>query len=161
MKISKFTIALCVNVCYYNSVVNHYNNLINVKFTESEKKKMLKIRQMKNQRSERPVANQFVLETSDFLIFQSYETLICAIHKTTESLFIFDYLNDLDVSRTTAKYLYQFLEQNRFNVKCSNEKLKNSSLPYYRKLEKIAHSETDRNVFYLETETFINKTLNI
>lgn len=122
---------------------------------------MLKIRQMKNQRSERPVANQFVLETSDFLIFQSYETLICAIHKTSETLFIFDYLNNLNVSRTTAKYLCQFLSQYQFDVKCSNEKLQNSSLPLFRKLEKIANSKTDRNVFYLETETFINKTLNI
>ena len=122
---------------------------------------MLKIKQLINQKSERPVANQFVLETSDFLIFQSYKTLICAIHKTSENLFIFDYLNDLDVSRTTAKYLYQFLEQNNFSVECSNEKLKNSSLPFFRKLEKIAHSETDRNVFYIETETFIHKTLNI
>ena len=130
-------------------------------FTESEKKKMLEIKQMKNVKSERPVANQFVLETSDFLIFQSYETLICAIHKTTKNLFIFDYLNDLDVSRTTAKYLYQFLHQNYFKARCANEKLENSSLPLFRKLEKIAHSETDRNVFYLETDTFINKTLNI
>ena len=120
---------------------------------------MLKIRQMKNEKSERPVANQFTLETSDFLIFQSYETLICAIHKESEKLFIFDYLNNLDVSRTTAKYLYQFLSQNNFSI--SDEKLKNSSLPLFRKLEKLAHSKTDRNVFYIETETFINKTLNI
>lgn len=122
---------------------------------------MLKIKQMKNQKSERPVANQFVLETSEFLIFQSYETLICAIHKTTENLFIFDYLNNIDVSRTTAKYLHQFLSQYNFDVKCANEKLQNSSLPLFRKLEKIANSETNRNVFYLETEAFINKTLNI
>lgn len=38
LKISKFPIALCVNVCYPISVVIRYNHLINVIHKESEKK---------------------------------------------------------------------------------------------------------------------------
>lgn len=66
-------------------------------------------------RSGRPVANQFIIETESFLTFQSYESVIaqkekripydetCGRAETVLDSVYWDY------SRTTMKYLAQFL----------------------------------------------------
>lgn len=148
-------------MCYSIDVVNSYNNLINVFTKKVRKKKMLKVTQLKSSKTERPVCNQFIIETNDYIIFQSYKTLICALDKKIDALYVFDYVNALDVSRTTSKYMYQFLDQFHFTLKCEDEKVKNSSLPYYKKLQKISNMTAQKNVFYISTKQFTDDFLKI
>lgn len=58
-------------------------------------------------RSNRPVANQFVLTTEKATYFQSYNTLIAKVEKNGKVTLA----SAWDYSATTSKYLYQFLKE--------------------------------------------------
>jgi ABC-type Fe3+ transport system substrate-binding protein len=60
-------------------------------------------------KSNRPVANQFVIRTNGFAYFQSYQTIIACVDD--EGITTLD-KNDWDYSRTTLKYLKEFLSIN-------------------------------------------------
>lgn len=61
------------------------------------------------------VRNQFVIVDGNSITFQSYCTKICVIENGN----VYINRNMWDYSRTTSKYLYQFLRQN--NVKVYNK----------------------------------------
>lgn len=114
---------------------------------------MLQLKQLKN-RNDRPVNNQFKLITSRFIFFISYETVICAYDKLTKNLIIFDYIKNLNVSRTTAKYLYQFLNEVNFTLKnFYNDKKIEREKVMYKKLELASRSRPySFNVMYKSDE---------
>ena len=104
---------------------------------------MLELKQLKN--------NQYMITSNRFIFFVSYETFICAYDTLTRNLLIFDYIKKLDVSRTTAKYLYQFLNEVNFTLKNFREEIKDveKEKVYFRKLEKASQYEYDYNVKYI------------
>lgn len=122
---------------------------------------MLQLKQLKNQKTERPINNQYTLITSRFIFFISYETVICAYDSKTNNLIIFDYLKNLNVSRTTAKYLYQFLDEVNFRFKNfrNYEKLEKEKV-MYKKLELASRDSYSTNVLYL-SDSFIEKLFNL
>lgn len=122
---------------------------------------MLQLKQLKNQKTERPINNQYTLITSRFIFFISYETVICAYDQKTNNLLIFDYLKNLDVSRTTAKYLYQFLDEVNFRFKNfrNDEKLEKEKV-MYKKLELASRDSYNTNVVHL-TDSYIEKLFNL
>lgn len=130
---------------------------------ESEKKIMLQLKQLKNPKSKRPVNNQYQIISNRFIFFVSYETFICAIDKETNNLLIFDYLKYADVSRTTAKYLYQFLDENFFRLKNFRENLHKDvekEKVMYKKVEKASNYQTDYNVMYVPDDN-VEKLFNL
>lgn len=111
---------------------------------------MLRLKQLKNPKSERPVNNQYQIISNRFIFFVSHETFICAIDTETHNLLIFDYLKNADVSRTTAKYLYQFLDENFFRLKNFRDNvIVEKEKVYFRKLSKASEFEYDYNVKYI------------
>ena len=113
---------------------------------------MLQLKQLKNPKSDRPVNNQYMIISNRFIFFVSYETFICAIDKETNNLLIFDYLKYADVSRTTAKYLCQFLHENFFRLKNFREDLHKDvekEKVMYKKIKKASNYQTDYNVIYI------------
>nr|DAD74654.1 MAG TPA: hypothetical protein [Myoviridae sp. ctZgq1] len=124
---------------------------------------MLRLKQLKNSKSERPVNNQYQIISNRFIFFVSYETFICAIDTETHNLLIFDYLKNADVSRTTAKYLYQFLEENFFRLKNFREDLHKDvekEKVYFRKISKASNYQTDYNVMYVPDDN-VEKLFNL
>lgn len=79
---------------------------------------MMKVENMTSA-SGNKVANQFIITNGNTTTFQSYDSTICEIVKAEngKSLLGFDLLvrfgRDWDYSRTTSKYLHQFLSENR------------------------------------------------
>lgn len=124
---------------------------------------MLRLKQLKNPKSERPVNNQYQIISNRFIFFVSYETFICAIDTETHNLLIFDYLKYADVSRTTAKYLYQFLHENFFRLKNFREDLHKDvekEKVYFRKISKASNYEYDYNVKYIP-DSDVEKLFNL
>lgn len=124
---------------------------------------MLKLKQLKNPKSERPVNNQYQIISNRFIFFVSYETFICAIDTETHNLLIFDYLKNSDVSRTTSKYLYQFLDENFFRLKNFREDLHkdvDKEKVYFRKISKASNYEYDYNVKYIP-DSDVEKLFNL
>lgn len=123
---------------------------------------MLQLKQMKNVKTERPINNQYKIISNRFIFFVSYETFICAIDKETNNLLIFDYLKNADVSRTTSKYLYQFLQENFFRLKNFREEIREveKEKTYFRKLSKASNFEYDYNVKYVPNEN-VEKLFNL
>jgi hypothetical protein len=77
--------------------------------------KNTKAYQMKSKNTGRPVANQILIfEKSKGgkmnIFFQSYDTIICKITTGTGADKITLDCNALEYSRTTSKYLYNFLD---------------------------------------------------
>ncbi len=66
----------------------------------------IKVKQMTSNRSDRPVANQFIIITSDGEYFQSYDSVI-AFKDNEGNVTLDDYT--WDYSRTTSKYRNEFL----------------------------------------------------
>ena len=122
---------------------------------------MLQLKNLKN-RNDRPVNNQYQIISNRFIFFVSYETFICAIDKETNNLLIFDYLKNADVSRTTAKYLYQFLQENFFRLKNFRDDVKEveKEKTYFRKLSIASDYEYDYNVKYIHDED-VEKLFNL
>lgn len=65
------------------------------------------VRNVISVRSNRAVANQFIIKTDKATYFQSYNSLIAKIDKTSGSVTI---SSRWDYSNTTRKYFYQFLD---------------------------------------------------
>lgn len=114
---------------------------------------MLQLKQLKN-KNDRPINNQYTLHTHRFIFYISYETFICAYDKLTKNLIIFDYIKNLNVSRTTAKYLYQFLNEVNFTLKnFHNDKKIEREKVMYKKLELASRSRPySFNVIYKSDE---------
>lgn len=110
---------------------------------------MLQLKQLKN-KNDRPINNQFMLITSRFIFFISYETFICAFDYETQNLLIFDYIKKLSVSKTTAKYLNQFLSEINFKLKNfrNDEKIEREKV-LFRKLELASQDDYNFNVKYI------------
>ena len=66
----------------------------------------IKVKQMTSNRSGRPVANQFIIYTSEGRYFQSYDSII-AFKDNKGNVTLDDYT--WDYSRTTGKYRNEFL----------------------------------------------------
>ena len=66
----------------------------------------IKVKQMTSNRSGRPVANQFIIYTSEGRYFQSYDSII-AFKDNKGNVTLDDYT--WDYSRTTGKYRNKFL----------------------------------------------------
>lgn len=64
------------------------------------------VRNVISTRSYRAVANQFIVKTENATYFQSYNSLIAKVDKTSGSVTL---SSRWDYSNTTRKYLYQFL----------------------------------------------------
>lgn len=130
---------------------------------ESEKKIMLQLKQLKNTKTERPINNQYTITTSRFIFFISYETFICAYDTETRNLIIFDYIKYSNVSRTTAKYFYQFIDEINFTLKNFREDLHKDvekEKVIYKKIEKASNYQTDYNVMYVPDDN-IEKLFNL
>ena len=124
---------------------------------------MLQLKQLKNRKTERPINNQCTLHTDRFIFFVSYETFICAYDTTTRNLIIFDYIKYSDVSRTTAKYFYQFLDEINFTLKNFRENLHKDvekEKVMYKKIEKASNYQTDYNVMYVPDDN-VEKLFNL
>lgn len=73
---------------------------------------MIKVEQMTSSRSGKPVANQFIINAGAHgMYFQSYSTVIAHVKN---SIITFD--KDWEYSRTTSKYLHQFLLAQGINL---------------------------------------------
>ena len=124
---------------------------------------MLQLKQMKNPKSERPINNQYMIISNRFIFFVSYETFICAYDTQTRNLIIFDYIKYSDVSRTTAKYFYQFLNEINFTLKNFREDLHKDvekEKVMYKKIEKASNHQTDYNVMYVPDDN-VEKLFNL
>ena len=124
---------------------------------------MLQLKQMKNQKSNRPVNNQYMIISNRFIFFVSYETFICAYDTETRNLIIFDYIKCSDVSRTTAKYFYQFLSEINFTLKNFRKDLHKDvekEKVMYKKIEKASNYQTDYNVMYVPNDN-VEKLFNL
>lgn len=71
--------------------------------------KTVKVENMNSPKSGYPVANQYRIWTADGVYFQSYRTLIAFAPYIGKK--VLD-INDWDYSRTTMKYLNEFLGHN-------------------------------------------------
>lgn len=111
---------------------------------------MLQLKQLKNSNTDKPIKNQYALHTSRFIFYISYETFICAYDKLTKNLIIFDYIKNLKVSRTTAKYLYQFLDEVNFTLRNfhDDKKIERKKV-MYKKLELASQDDMNFNVKYI------------
>ena len=69
----------------------------------------MKVRNMMSERTGREVSNQFIIEDGGKVYFQSYSTIIAM--KQAGKITIDT--NAENYSRTTSKYLYQFLNTDR------------------------------------------------
>ena len=124
---------------------------------------MLRLKQLKNTKTERPINNQCTLTIDRFIFFVSYETFICAYDTQTRNLIIFDYIKYSDVSRTTAKYFYQFLNEINFTLKNFRENLHKDvekEKVMYKKIEKASNYQTDYNVMYVP-DSNVEKLFNL
>lgn len=145
-------------MCYPISVVIRYNIF---SLETKARKTMLRLKQLKNKKTERPINNQFKLITPRFIFFISYETVVCAYDTKTENLLVFDYLINKDCSRTTAKYLYQFLSEVNFRLKNfrDNKEIEKEKV-MYKKLRLASFVEANTNVMYIADE-LIEKLFNL
>ena len=124
---------------------------------------MLQLKQLKNPKSKRPVNNQYMIISNRFIFFVSYETFICAYDTQTRNLIIFDYIKYYDVSRITAKYFYQFLNEINFTLKNFREDLHKDvekEKVMYKKIEKASNYQTDYNVMYAPDDN-VEKLFNL
>lgn len=62
------------------------------------------------------VKNQFINESDNKIIFQSYDKVIASFNKNTKVLTLDDYY--WDYSRITSKYLYRFINEYCYNAFC-------------------------------------------
>jgi hypothetical protein len=79
----------------------------------------MKVRQMHSPRSGNAVANQFVIRTSEGQYFQSYTSVIAFIPIDGSPVQLDGYY--WDYSRTTSKYLNQFLGENKAQTRAKIE----------------------------------------
>ena len=70
---------------------------------------MLRVSNLSSERSWRPVANQFVIETENAYYFQSYSSLVAKVKYSQGWVLALG--SDWDYSRTTMKHLHAFLRE--------------------------------------------------
>jgi hypothetical protein len=75
------------------------------------KKINIKVNNLESPRSGNPVANQYEIESDEFYIFQSYGSIIAYKERGSQGKIVLD-RHYWDYSRTTLKYLKQFLGVN-------------------------------------------------
>ena len=75
------------------------------------KKINIKVNNLESPRSGNPVANQYEIETDKHYIFQSYGSIIAYKERGFQGKTVLDHYL-WDISRTTLKYLKQFLGVN-------------------------------------------------
>lgn len=63
---------------------------------------------MTSPRTSREVANQFIIEDGNRVVFQSYDSTIAEIDKTAKTITLF---SAWDYSTTTAKYRNRFFDE--------------------------------------------------
>lgn len=73
----------------------------------------VRINNMESPRTGKPVSNQFVVESSRYSFFQSYNRLIAVYDKKERRVTLGCYW---DYSQTTLKYLHAWLESDAFNA---------------------------------------------
>jgi hypothetical protein len=78
----------------------------------------IKVKNMTSNRSGRPVANQFIIYTSEGKYFQSYDSVI-AFKDNEGNVTLDDYT--WDYSRTTGKYRNEFLGEYIANTRAKIE----------------------------------------
>lgn len=153
---------MCRYVLLYDCSKDYYT--IRIYFLDTKvRKTMLQLKQLKNPKSERPINNQYMIISNRFIFFVSYETFICAYDTQTRNLIIFDYIKYSDVSRTTAKYFYQFLNEINFTLKNFREDLHKDvekEKVMYKKIEKASNYQTDYNVMYVPDDN-VEKLFNL
>lgn len=153
---------MCKCVLLYDCSKDYYT--IRIYFLDTKvRKTMLQLKQLKNPKSERPINNQYMIISNRFIFFVSYETFICAYDTQTRNLIIFDYIKYSDVSRTTAKYFYQFLNEINFTLKNFREDLHKDvekEKVMYKKIEKASNYQTDYNVMYVPDDN-VEKLFNL
>lgn len=153
---------MCRYVLLYDCSKDYYT--IRIYFLDMKvRKTMLQLKQLKNPKSERPINNQYMIISNRFIFFVSYETFICAYDTQTRNLIIFDYIKYSDVSRTTAKYFYQFLNEINFTLKNFREDLHKDvekEKVMYKKIEKASNYQTDYNVMYVPDDN-VEKLFNL
>lgn len=153
---------MCKCVLLYDCSKDYYT--IRIYFLDTKvRKTMLQLHQLKNPKSDRPVNNQYMIISNRFIFFVSYETFICAYDTKTRNLIIFDYLKYSDVSSTTAKYFYQFLDEINFTLKNFREDLHKDvekEKVMYKKIEKASNYQTDYNVMYVPDDN-VEKLFNL
>lgn len=71
----------------------------------------MKVRNMKSARSNREVANQFVIEDDNRVMFQSYHSPIVEINRALHIITVYPHW---DYSVTTGKYRNQFMDEEGF-----------------------------------------------
>jgi len=70
----------------------------------------IKVHNLNSPRTGNPVANQYEIITEDNYIFQSYNSIIAKRNRETNKITLDSYY--WDYSRTTLKYLKEFLNTN-------------------------------------------------
>ncbi len=76
---------------------------------------MLKVRNMISERSDREVANQFVITSDEHVYMQSYSSLVVDLdYNKNGNDWVVTFGHDWDYSRTTMKYVNQFIRQYLF-----------------------------------------------
>ena len=60
------------------------------------------------------VPNQFIIKTDEGNYFQSYKTIIALVENNPNKIILDN--NALNYSRTTSKYLYQFLDMKKDEI---------------------------------------------
>ena len=74
----------------------------------------MSIQQMTSQRTGNAVPNQYLVTIGEYIYFQSYETVIAKINRTTNEVTLSE---DWDYSCTTVKYLNRFLSTKGKDIK--------------------------------------------
>lgn len=79
---------------------------------------------MINPKTNCKVANQYIIKDKDNhkIYFQSYDTMIACVEWAGRTGEVSLLKNACDISRTTSKYLYKFLEEYTLINSCYNNK---------------------------------------
>lgn len=83
----------------------------------------MKVTQLKSPRSGNEVPNQFEIVDGGKIYFQSYNSMICKIDTAKNLVFLDSYY--WDYSRTTVKYLKEFLYSRAYYGFLSTDEIRN------------------------------------
>jgi hypothetical protein len=82
----------------------------------------MKVTQLKSTRSGNAVPNQFEITNGSKVFFQSYKSMICKIDTVKNIVYLDSYY--WDYSRTTIKYLKEFLYLNAYYGNLSTDEIR-------------------------------------
>lgn len=105
---------------------------------------MMTVRNMVSPRTGKEVANQFIINDGNKLVFQSYESMIVEYDKTNNSI---TFGKDWNYSNTTSKYRNEFLNM-YFPELADTKKLKT--------IAQVTKAQTD-NTIEMQLGAFIYK----